>query len=154
MSRLFNRRTGAEILFDAASIGIFLVPRPYVEEHPHILIELHGIDLKDHSHECPDCRELLGDLGTATTDWFLEYNRKIYQLDLQLAGRTRTREHPEFDLKEFFDGTRLKLRVDTDTIETLETELKENEEAENYEHCVYLRDRIRQLKAEGEDRSQ
>jgi hypothetical protein len=148
MSRLYNRRTGSEIHFDTASIGIILVPRPLVEEHPHILIELHGIDLKDHSSNCPECRELLQDLGTPTMDWYIEVDRKVYRLDLTLAGRSRNGNDPEFDLADFFDGGHLKLRIDTDTVEGLETELERNVQAENYEHCSYLRDRIRQLKAE------
>jgi hypothetical protein len=147
MARIYNRRTGAEILFDASSIGIILLPRPYGEDHPHILIELHGIDLKDHSHKCPECHELLKDLGTPTLDWYIEVDEKVYRLDLTLAGRSRNRKSPEFDLKDFFDGTRLKLRIDTDTVEGLQKELKESEKAENYEHCVYLRDRIGQLQA-------
>ncbi len=145
-----NRRTGSEILFDPSSIGIMLVPRPFVEEHPHVLIELHGIDLKDHSHTCPECRELLADLGTPTMDWYIDVDDKVYRLDLQLAGRSRKHSDPEFDLGDFFHDGLLKLRIDTDTIKGLEVELQRNVEAENYEHCSYLRDRIRQLKAADE----
>jgi hypothetical protein len=148
MARIFNRRTGSEILFDSSSIGIVLMPIEEPEDRPHVLVELMGIDLEDHSHKCPECRELLKDLGTSTTDWHIELDEKVYRLHLEKVDPTSNPGIAKPPLREFFDGTRLKLRIDTDTVEGLESELKRHEEDENYEHCVYLRDRIRQLKAE------
>ncbi len=148
MARVFNRRTGAEILFDQSSIGIVLMPIAEPDDRPHIVIELYDIDLEDHSHKCPDCAELLKDLGTPTTDWRIEFDNNVYRLDLQRVSTDLDRSGTDAELSDFFDGTKLKLLIDTETVETLEVELKRNEESENYEHCVYLRDRIRQLKAE------
>ncbi len=146
--RIFNRRTGAEIQFDASSIGIVLLPIEEPDDRPHILVELMGIDLEDHSHDCPDCRELLKDIGTPTTDWHIELEDRVYRLHLQKIDPHSAQPDVQPVLSDLFDGTRLKLRIDTDTVEELEAELKRHEEDENYEHCVYLRDRIRELKAQ------
>ncbi len=148
MAKIFNQRTGAEILFDTSSIGVVLMPMEEPEDRPHILIELFDIDLEDHSHKCPDCAELLKDLGTPTLDWQIELDDRVYRLDLQRLSKDPESAQKEFQVSDFFDGSKLKLLIDTDTVETLQADLKRNEESENYEHCAYLRDRIRQLKAE------
>lgn len=148
MARIFNNRTGAEILFDPTSVGLILMPIAEPDDRPHILIELHDIDLKDHSNECPDCAQLLKDLGTSTLDWRIEFDSKTYRLDLQRVSKDPDRMINDPDISDFFDGSKLKLLIDTDTLETLEEELKKNEDLENYEHCVFLRDRIARMKAE------
>ncbi len=146
LPRIFNLKTGAEITFEIADVGIKVMPYDYLDDHPHVLIELHDIDWPTHAEGCPDCGALLNALGTMTVDWFFEYNDRRFRLDLRRVGRKVDQNGLQRRDSEYFTGTKMKLLKATDSIEGLELELAVSERNEKYEHCAFLRDRIGSLR--------
>ena len=146
MTRVYNNETGAEITFQVSDVGIRIMPYEYLDDYPHVLIELHDIDWPTHAGSCADCGALLKSFGTKTVDWFFEYNGRTFRLDLFRVGSNVNQNRLLRTHGEYFSGTKLKLLIATDSVESLETELAMNIENENYEHCSFLRDRIQSLK--------
>lgn len=143
---IYNRKKNNEIKIDDTHHSVTIMPTDYDEEYPNILIELKNIDFERHAFKCDDCKALCDDFGTNTVDWFVEWKNKNYRLNLSNLGNKRDQMLVSWTVSHYFTGTRLKLMISTESVESLEKDLNENLELENYEHCVFLRDRIEQLK--------
>jgi protein-arginine kinase activator protein McsA len=59
----------------------------------------------------------------------------------------------EFTISRYFNGTKLKLKIDTDTIKSLEKTLKRKIKEEKYDNCTFIRDKINILKKHNNGRS-
>jgi UvrB/uvrC motif len=146
MIRIFNNKIQKEILIDDATDCVIVSPRDYEIENPHILIDLVGIDFLNHAQACSDCKAFIDNFGTRNLDWYLEYKGKSNRLDLFEVGNSYYDNQAKTIISDDFSGTKLKLKFDTDTIETLQEELSENVSNENYERCVFLRDKINSIR--------
>ena len=145
MITIFNNKLNKSILINDKDEIITFIPKQYDTENPHILIELKGIDLFQHSNYCEDCKAFLNALGTNTHDWYININNKIERLNLQGIGRDNQDNTVTYINSYFFLGTKLKLNIDTDTIDILEKELEILEQKEEYEKCYFIRDKIRNI---------
>lgn len=142
MIRIFNKILHYEIIIDESIDIVQLTPRQYEIENPHVLIELHKINFLNHSKTCNDCGAFIKALGTNSHDWFIDINGKVNRLDLKTIGKKYLDNHIKRVNSSEFHGTRLKLNLDFDTIESLQLALQEHEQSEDYERCCILRDKI------------
>jgi hypothetical protein len=145
MIRIFNIKTRKSILIDDKSDNIVYNPKLYEEGNPHVLLELKGINFFHHSETCEDCKSLVDSFGTNTHDWFIDLNGKRERLNLQNLGKLYTDNKVSFTTSDFFYGTRLKLNIDTDTVESLEQELLSYVSQEKYEECAFIRDKLNSI---------
>lgn len=148
MIRLFNTKLKKEILIDDKSGVARLTPKYYDVDIPHVLIELYGIDLFHHSRTCEDCDAFVKALGSKTHDWFIDIDGKINRLNLYGLGQKYTDNHASQIHSYFFNGTKLKLNLDTDTVDSLQDELNRHLENEEFEKCCFYRDKIKALQDE------
>lgn len=146
MIRIFNNKTGKGILIDDKSEIVTYSPKQYEEGNPHVLIELKGINFFHHSRTCEDCKSFVDSLGTKSHDWFIDINGKTERLNLYGLGKLHTDNKATFINSFFFHGTKLKLNIDTDTVESLEQELSKLVQAEKYEECCFVRDKLNEIK--------
>lgn len=142
MVRIFNNKERKEILIDESADWIQFMPRPYDEDDPHVLIEMNGFDWARHADECSDCGSLLATLGKSDHFWRLSWNNQIWPLNLVGVGPQPGKNRLVYKIGSFFDGTRMKLKLDIRTQDELRTELEECVNAEEYERCVIVRDII------------
>ena len=145
MIRIFNIKTFNSIKI-ALDSHIFLSPNDYDEENPHIKILMEHFDFGSHSGKCNDCKALLDAFGSNTTDWYVEYLDKTRRLNLELFGNKQNDNHCIYTISDIFNGTELKLNIDTDTIESLEKKLVAEVAVENYEGCRIIYGKINSLK--------
>jgi hypothetical protein len=143
MIRIFNRLNGHEILIDETVDGIRLIPQNYNEDNPHMSIELTGFDWARHARTCSDCGAFLADFGNHGHSWLLEWQGKSWPLILTGFGRETGKNRLAYEISEYFTGTRLRLKLDTRTIDDLHEELNRLSRAEEYEGCVLIRDLIK-----------
>jgi len=148
MIRIFNNKLNKVILIDDENEIVAYIPKLYDEENPHVLIELKGIDFFRHSKKCEDCKAFVDALGSNSHDWYIDMNGKVERLNLFGLGKKYTDNKAAVISSYFFDGTKLKLNIDNDTIEGLKIELKELEQSEQYEECCFLRDKIKAISDE------
>ena len=148
MIKIFNKKLKKEILIDDSTEFVTLIPKQYEEGNPHVLIELYGINLFYHSRTCEDCKSFVSALGTKTHDWYININGKVERLNLYGLGNKYTDNHASNINSYYFYGTKLKLNIDTDTIESLESNLLAHEQNEEYEKCCFFRDKINAIKEE------
>lgn len=146
MIKIFNKKTDHAILIDEKLPQVHFKPMDYQERNPHIFIELEGLNFSHHAVTCEDCSALIKSFGTKTVDWHIEYLEKVKRLDLSTLGNSPTDNHLSFDGQAYFLGTRLKLNIDTDTVETLEHRLQKYEADENYEGCSIVFDKLNAIK--------
>ena len=146
MLNIINHKKSVQISIDDKHHAVTLIPKPYEEDYPSILIELKDIDFQRHAIKCPDCKKLIEDFGTTTIDWFLIWNDKKYRLDLSRLGNGRDKNLISWHIGNYFTGTKLKFLISTESVDSLQAELESSLEIENYEHCAFLRDRIEELR--------
>ena len=146
MIKIFNLILQKEISIDEQHPAVTIMPKPYDEDYPSILIELRDIDFVRHASSCEDCCPFYNAFGSSTVDWFIEWQGKTYRLDLSKLGTDIDQNLIQHKIGAYFSGTRLKLLLSTETVENLENELQSSISSENYEHCAFLRDRIKSLK--------
>jgi hypothetical protein len=142
MIRIFNNKLDKAILIDDKDEIVTYSPKQYEEGNPHVLIELKGINLFHHSRTCDDCKAFVDALGTKTHDWYIDINGKVERLNLWCVGKMHTDNKASFINSYFFHGTKLKLNIDTDTIESLGNTLERLLEEEKYEECCFIRDKL------------
>jgi hypothetical protein len=148
MLNIINNKKGVQISIDDKHHAVTIIPKPYEEDYPSIMIELKDIDFQRHAIKCPDCKKLNEDFGTPNTGWFLIWNDKKYRLDLSRLGFGRDKNLISWQVGYYFTGTKLKFLISTESVNSLEAELDSSLEIENFEHCAFLRDRIKELKEE------
>lgn len=148
MINIINKKKGVQISIDDQHHTVTITPKTYEEDYPSILIELKNIDFQRHALKCPDCKKLIEDFGTTTVDWHLIWNNEKYRLDLSILGTTIDKNLVSWQVGYYFTGTKLKFLISTESVESLQLELDESLEIENYERCAFLRDRINELKEE------
>ncbi|MFN4235104.1 MAG: hypothetical protein ACK4IK_09895 [Bacteroidia bacterium] len=146
MIKIFNKKHKYEILIDEGNENVIYTPKLYDEENPHILIELHNINFFKHAENCKDCDSFLKAFGTNSNDWYIDLNGRIERLDLRNFGNKYNNNNAKSIISNFFEGTKLKLKIDTDSVESLMQELIINEENEEYETCAFIRDKINNIK--------
>lgn len=148
MIRIFNYKLKREILLDESKGHISLHPRQYDDDNPHVLLEIRGVHLANHAQSCSDCGAFVSALGTRSHDWFIDINGKVERLNLYGLGNEPTDNRLKSIISYYFTGTKLKLNIDTDTIESLQDQLNEHISTEEFEQCCYFRDKIQNLKDE------
>jgi hypothetical protein len=146
MIKIFNNQINKEIIIDDDNDSVAYIPRQYEQGNEHIIIELKGINLLHHSKTCNDCKAFIDVLGTINFDWHIEIDGKIERLNLTNLGKEHTDNMIEFTSSRYFNGTKLKLKIDTDTIKSLEETLKRKIKEEKYDNCTFIRDKINILK--------
>ena len=146
MIKIFNNQINKEIIIDDDNDSVAYIPRQYEQGNEHIIIELTGINLLHHSNTCNDCKAFIDVLGTINFDWHIEIDGKIERLNLTNLGKEHTDNMIEFTISRYFNGTKLKLKIDTDTIKSLEKTLKRKIKEEKYDNCTFIRDKINILK--------
>lgn len=146
MIKIFNKKTDHSILIDETLPQVHFKPMDYDEQNPHVCIDLEGLNLSNHARSCDDCSALLNAFGSRTVDWHIEYLGKVKRLDLSTLGTTFTDNKLAFTGEAYFLGTRLKLNIDTDTVDTLNETLRRYEADENYEGCKIVFDKLNALK--------
>lgn len=145
MLRIFNKQKGYEITIDDTHHSVTITPKDY-EDNPSILIELKNIDFLRHALKCEDCGAFKNDFGTTSTQWHIEWNNKKYRLNLSRLGKKYDATLIQWSVGYYFTGTKLKFIISTETVASLEDELAYSESIENFEHCAFLRDRIKEIK--------
>ena len=147
MIKIYNKKLAKEILIQDNGGHVIVSPLFYDSTNPHFKINLGCIDFFTHAEECEDCGAFLKAFGTDTFDWYLEYNGTPYRLNLKSLGKTDlNNNHLAFHAGYYFSGTEMKLNIDNDTVESLEGEMKLLLNQEEYEKCVYVRDKLIALK--------
>lgn len=144
MVRIFNIKTNHSIKIDIDT-NVFLFPNDYDEENPHIKILIENFNFGIHSSTCNDCKALLNSFGSYSTDWYIEYLNKTKRLNLEKFSNKHKDNHCINTISDVFQGTELKLNIDTDTIESLQSKLQEEIEIENYEGCEIISKKIKAL---------
>lgn len=148
MFRIFNQKLKKSILFDDSKDVIKLNPRTYEEGTPHVLIELHNFDLFRHSMTCEECKIFVNAFGKEDYDWRIEINGTTHRLKLSGFGNFYSDNKASFESNSFFQGTKLKLNIDTDTVESLKESLDILISEERYEECCPVRDKIKAFEKE------
>lgn len=142
MIKIYNRKISKEIIIED-NANVIIEPHNYDAENPHFRIELPCIDFFNHAETCSDCGAFLKAFGTKTFDWYLEYKNVSYRLNLEkLGGKDFSNNQLIGKAGYYFSGTEMKLILDKDTIESLTEKLGEYEAKEEYEKCIYVRDKI------------
>jgi hypothetical protein len=147
MIRIFNNKLKKEILLDETNGVVRLHPRQYDDDNPHVQIEIKGVNLGHHAYSCSDCDAFVKALGSQSHDWYLDINGTIHRLNLFGLGNEPHENQFRTTISYYFTGTKLKLNIDTDTVESLTAELQNHIAAENYEQCCYFRDKIEDIKS-------
>lgn len=142
MIRIFNKSNGYEILIDESVEWVRLMPRHYEDEDPHMWIEMSGYDWGRHAESCAECGAFLADFGKPRHSWWLQWQGKSWPLILVGFGNAPGKNRLLQEFSEYFEGTRLKLKLDTRSIDDLHGELTELIRLEDYEGCVVVRDLI------------
>jgi hypothetical protein len=142
MIRIFNVRTKNEILIDENCECVEFAPRDYLDDSPYLEINLKGFDLMRHADSCEDCKAFTESLGRCSRDWYVSYLGKTKMLDTVGLSKDYNDNLLQHAISDYFHGTRLRLKLSKDTIESLETELQEAVCKENYEKACVLRDAI------------
>ena len=144
MIRIFNIRTSKSIKIELDS-DIFLFPNDYYEDNPHVKILMAHFNFVNHTSKCDDCKAFLNSFGSDSTDWYIEYLDKTRRLNLELLGDGQNDNHCIYTISDFFNGTELKLNIDTDTIDSLKQKLEDEIAVENYEGCIIISKKINSL---------
>lgn len=144
MVRIFNPKEDKSIFIEEGAKFV-LTPFDYDEVNPHILIELKDFYFLAHAKKCDDCGAFLNALGTNSNDWYVEFLGKVKRLDLSNIGKNYFDNHLKFIVSEYEYGTRIKLNIDNDTIESLQKHLVNHLAIEDYEHCCTIRDKIKKI---------
>ena len=142
MIRIFNIKEERAILIDEKSSMVTFYDNDWNEENPHLVIELKGFHFSHHAMTCEDCGAFQKAFGTKSTDWFIDYPEKTKRLDLSNFGKTMDENQMVFRISEFDNGTKMKLNIDADTVESLGEKLKVHLDREDYEGCCKIRDKI------------
>lgn len=145
MIKIYNPNKRTEIIIDECHELIIFEPRHY-EDLPYVKISLSNIDWIKHKESCEDCKMLYRDFGTSNYDWKIEYPGFMARLNLAEFGPKNYSNTISRNVGDYFNGTILKLNLDTDSIEQIEVLLEVNETLENDEKCCFLRDKINALK--------
>ena len=145
MIKIFNTDKGHEILIDEKHGRISFHPHHY-EELPYVEILLKNIDWFRHKEDCDDCQSLFNDFGTDNYNWQIEYPGFKARLNLSEFGSGFDMNTASQKIGEYFNGTKLKLNLDIDSIDELKVLLKANEILEDDKKCCFLRDKINDLK--------
>jgi len=145
MVKIFNKKLDKGIIFPDND-NILENPKFYDEENPHIEIRI-NCTLKNswmhHAQNCEECGSLFKSFGSKTKDWFLEYNNKVYQMDVSTLGKKHTDNKIQDVCSYYFTGSILKFNVKDK--ETLKKELYTEEGNENYEECQLIFESIKIL---------
>lgn len=104
-----------------------------------------NIDWFRHKEKCEDCETLYIDFGTSNYDWKIKYKGFKARLDLTEFGQKTDGNTTSSNIGEYFNGTVLKLNLDTDSIEQIKILLKANELLKDDEKWCFLRDKINDL---------
>lgn len=145
MVRIFNKKLDKEITFPDND-NIQETPKFYDEDNPHIKLEIKctlNNSWMRHAQNCEECGSLFKSFGTESRDWFLEYNREIYQMDLSTLGKSYKDNKIQDICSYYFTGSILKFNVKDK--ETLKKELDAEESIENYENCQLIFESIKIL---------
>lgn len=146
MIKIYNKKIQKEIIIEDDA-NVIIEPHNYDIENPFFRIELPCIDFFEHAETCDDCGTFLKAFGTKNFDWYLEYNNVAYRLNLEKIGGTDFSNNQLIGKSSYyFSGTEMKLILDKDTVESLTEKLYEYEANEEYEKCVYVRDKINGIK--------
>lgn len=84
----------------------------------------------------------MADFGKPRHSWWLQWQGKTWPLHLVGFGNEPGKNRLLYEDSEYFMGTRLKLKLDTRSVDDLNDELLELIEREDYEGCVVVRDLI------------
>lgn len=143
MLRIFNTKIKTEILIDDTLSWIIVTPKMYLEP-PHIQIEISDFFMLSHANECDDCKSFINAFGKESTDWFLEYNSKKYQINTSNLGSKDygSNKIQQTRFSEFNTGTLLVISLLVLDVEKLNLLLVEAENNEEYEACCRYRDLI------------
>ncbi len=120
-------------------------PNDWNDENPHLIIELKGFHFAHHARNCEDCASFLNGFATKSFDWSVEYLGKAKRLDLSKLGKSFDDNQLTYVISDFENGTKMKLLIDTDTIEGLEQSLKLHEELEDFERCCIIQDKMKAI---------
>ncbi|MBA3683361.1 MAG: hypothetical protein H0W73_19680 [Bacteroidetes bacterium] len=146
MIKIFNKKTNNLILIDESFPQVHFKPMHYQDENPYVLIELQDLNFHQHADSCEDCKAFSNALGTDSTDWHIEFLGIIKRLDLSALGIKYLDNQLSFIGSYYFSGSRIKLNIDTDTVETLQIRLKQFEQDEKYEGCSKILKKLNTIK--------
>jgi hypothetical protein len=145
MIRIFNNKSGNEILIDETSDFISFEPQDYNENDPHVKIIFHDFDWNRHTKKCDDCSALKAAFGSDTSDWMIQYLDKVARLDLRIFSKELDTNTNKSVLSYYFSGTELKLTIDNDTVEMVKPLIDAYRILENYEKCSVLTNKLKKL---------
>ena len=145
MIRIFNVRTKHEILIDENCECVEFAPRDYLDDSPYLEINLKAFDLMRHADTCDDCKAFTQSLGRDSLDWYVSYLGKTKMLDTVGLSKDYYDNLLQHAISDYFHGTRLRLKLSKDAIESLQQELQLAISVENYEKCCILREALNRM---------
>jgi hypothetical protein len=97
------------IFIDSNDDNVIFSPYDYLDD-PYVEIRINNLFFSEHLKSgCIDCNEFYNDLGT-NKKWFIEYNDKIYRLDLREFNSKKLNKNSLIQSNCYFDnGTTFKL---------------------------------------------
>jgi hypothetical protein len=119
------------------------IPDSYIirDDSDFLAIEIpNGFNWNNHAKNCKDCNAFLSSFGKQNYKWLFQSRNSSYLIDLTTFGKKNDHFSNlcEFENSSAFFGSRVKLKLKTIDIPTLETYKILHTDEEHYELCTEI----------------